>query len=426
MSDLYASFLPDSIIKRLSLRARELGAINLGQGIPSFPTPAHIIEAAKVALDDPIIGVYPNFLGEEKLRSVIVEKLNKEQNVNLTGKNDTLVTVGAMEATASVILGLVGNGDRVGIITPDYCNHMPQVALARGELMEIPMKVVDVSDSRNVPGVAYSHSENQSRVDSGNVMRVTESHSRNQFRWEIDLEKVESEMKNGMKLLILTNPSNPMGAVATRETLKKLITLAQKYHVWLLSDETYNFATFETPFTSALEFWDTYEQILVVRSFSKEYAMTGWRVGYLIARPEAMGTFTKVHDALVGTAPKISQRAAIAAITGPQDCVSEYRNTFLKRRDIACKLIDAAKGSGLSYAKPQGAYYLFLKYSKPISSVEMSEKLLTEAKVAVVPGSAFGSGGEGHVRISYAVDDQILVDGITRLTKYFKRLHKST
>lgn len=369
---MFASRLPESVIKRLTIRARELGAVNLGQGIPSFPTPPHILQEAKVALDDPTIGVYPNFLGELELREAIAKKLKQDiKNI--------LVTVGAMEATATAILSIVGNGDRVGIVTPDYCNHFPQVMLARGRLVSLPF----IEDKK----------------------------------WMLDTMRIEEEAKRGLTLLMLTHPSNPTGFVASREELGTLVKLANKYGFWILCDETYSYLTYDVPHVSLLDFWEKSDRLITVRSFSKEYAMTGWRVGYMVAREVTIATLAKVHDSLVGCVPKISQRAAIAALTGSQEFVTKNHKAYARRRQITMDTI--AHNSRLHLPRINGAYYAFPKYTGKRRSVDVCEDLLTKAGVAVVPGVYFGEGGEGHFRISFAVDDAILADGLKRLQRFF-------
>ncbi|MBI3559975.1 pyridoxal phosphate-dependent aminotransferase [Candidatus Gottesmanbacteria bacterium] len=369
---MFASHFPESVIKQLTIRARELGAVNLGQGIPSFSTPPHIIAAAKAALGDPTIGVYPNFLGELELREAIARKLNKDiKNI--------LVTVGAMEGTATAILSIVENSDRVGIVTPDYCNHFPQVMLARGEIVSLPLA-------------------------EGKV-------------WTLDLSFVEAAAKGGMKLLLLTNPSNPTGFVASRQEVQDLVALSTKYGYWILADETYSYLTYDTPYTSLLDFWDENERLIIVRSFSKEYAMTGWRVGYVVAREDTLKTFAKVHDSLVGCVPKISQRAAVAAITGSQDFVKQNQAIYARRRKITTDAIN--KTAVLTLPTVAGAYYAFVRYDADQASADVCDDLLTKAKVAVVPGAYFGEGGEGHFRLSFAVDDAILTEGLKRIRQFF-------
>lgn len=376
---MFAAKLPESIIKRLSIRARELGAVNLGQGIPSFPTAAHIIQAAKTALDDPGIGVYPNFLGEIELREAIAAKINQAWKLDLSGSQHVLVTVGAMEATATAILGVVEDGEIVGIVTPDYCNHLPQAILARARVVEIPL----------------------SESDS----------------WRPDLPAIEKAAQAGMKFLILTNPGNPTGVVFSKSELDGIVGLARQYDFWVLADETYGYLTYEHEFISLLAYWGRHDKLLVVHSFSKEYAMTGWRVGYLLARPEQISQLAKVHDALTGCVPKISQRAAVSALTSSQDIVSEYRAKLQKRQS---RVISGIAGiAGLHLAAPHGAYYAFVRYPGSMGSVEVADQLLNEVKVAVVPGVAFGKAGEQHFRISFAVDDTVLQDGLQRIAEYF-------
>lgn len=379
MTNFFAEQLPESVIKQLSLKVKAIGGVNLGQGIPSFPTAPHILRAAKSALQEKNIGVYPNFLGTLELREAIVQKLNHQYQLNLSNQ-EILITVGAMEATATTILSLIQNDDRVGVITPDYCNHYPQIALARGRLVEISL---DEKDS-----------------------------------WQLNLKKVEVEAKIGLKLLILTNPNNPTGAVFTKEELKQLITLAQKYGFWILADETYNFLTYETASTSLLEFYAIANRLLIVRSFSKEYAMTGWRVGYLIAAKEFITLAARTHDALVGCVPKISQSAALAAISGSQAIVTRYQKILSQRRSNACVYLDGLN-EFLTYVKPQGAYYIFPRF-KNRDAFTLCDEMLNRAGVAVVPGDVFGKAGAKHFRLSFAVEETTLNEGFKRLKKFFK------
>lgn len=378
---MFGDTLPESVIKRLSIRARELGAANLGQGIPSFPTAPHIIEAAKLSLDDPKIGIYPNFLGEIELREAISARIKAEYNLKISPEKEILVTIGAMEGTASAILTLTGNGDNVGIITPDYCNHFPQVALARGEIIEIPM------------------------IEDG--------------KWRIDRNNLEKVAKK-LELLIITNPNNPTGAILSAEDLMFLVNLSQQYGFYIIADETYAFLHYDNEFNSLFKYWGLSDRLIVVRTFSKEYAMTGWRVGYVVSVSQMISAASRVHDALVGTAAKISQRAAIAALKGPQKVVADYQKILKRRRDLAYQLLNEAKDV-LTFAKPEGAYYVFPKYQQQVFSKDLSEKLLAQAKVAVVPGAIFGAGGKGHLRISFAVDDEVLIEGIKRIISYLRK-----
>lgn len=376
----FATDLPESVIKRLSIRVKESHGVNLGQGIPSFPTASHIRAAARKALDEKNIGVYPNFLGTMELREAIITKLNRTHKTHLLANENILVTVGAMEGAATTILSIVENGDRVGVITPDYCNHFPEIMLARGEIVEIPML------------------ENNS--------------------WHLDFASIEKEAKKGLKMLLLTNPSNPTGAVIVREDMERLVKIADRYGIWLVVDETYWFLTYKTPRISLLDVWDRSERLIVLRSFSKEYAMTGWRVGYVIAKKEVIAIFARTHDALTGCVPKISQEAALAAVSGPQSIVKKYCTILEKRRGIAVDLL-SQMSDVLSFAEPQGAYYIFPKVKA--TSGKLSEVLLKEANVAVIPGYVFGKAGEGHIRISFAVEDETLVKGLLQIRDFFSR-----
>ncbi|MDO8451868.1 MAG: pyridoxal phosphate-dependent aminotransferase [bacterium] len=378
---MFAQHLSESIIKRFSIRVKELEGVNLGQGIPSFPTAGHIRDAARVALEERDIGVYPNFLGTPELRNAIAERLSHVHGTALESRN-ILITVGAMEATSASVLSILSSGDIAGIVTPDYCNHFPVVDLAKGTVREIAMMEGE--------------------------------------HWQIDMSTLEKAAKDGMKLLIITNPNNPTGAVLLKEQIQQILELSRVYSFWIISDETYSFLSYDRPFVSFLDFWSQSDRLIVLRSFSKEYAMTGWRVGYVVARGDTLGVIAKTHDALVGCAPKISQRAAMAAVVGPQTIVGEYVSVFRRRRDLACRLLDGLKDY-LVYAKPQGAYYIFPKYKMDIDSLTLSQDILEKAHVAVIPGSAFGTAGEGHIRLSFAVEDDVLVEGVGMLRNYFER-----
>lgn len=379
---MFAKQLPESLIKGMSIRARELGAVNLGQGIPSFPTAPHILSAARDALSDPTIGVYPNFLGELALRQAIADRLMREHPQHAFDTGRVLVTVGAMEGTAAAILAVAEAGDTVAVITPDYCNHEPQILLAKARVRQIPMKT-DAS------------------------------------RWQLDRAAIEKAFADGVKMIIYTSPGNPTGVVFTAEDISFLVELAKKHDAWILSDETYDFLTYDRPFVSLLSMAGDYEKALVVRSFSKEYAMTGWRVGYVVAHADALKVLAKTHDALTGCVPKISQRAAIEAINGDQDAVTEHKREYATRRERAIQLLSSVPG--VTLLPPEGAYYAFAKYSADISSTELAKRLLEEAKVAVIPGSAFGTGGEGYFRISYGVEEPVLVEGVQRIREFFSK-----
>ena len=289
-----------------------------------------------------------------------------------------------MEATAAIIFSLIGDGDTVGVITPDYTNHFPQIQLARGIVKELPMK--------------------------------------NNGGWKLDLDAIQKAAADGMKLLIITNPNNPTGAIFSASDVAEIVRLSNAHGFWVLSDETYNFLAYDEKPPSLLDWWNEGERLLTVRSFSKEYAMTGWRVGYLVARQSVRDTMAKTHDALVGTAPRISQQAAYAAVSGPQDVVHTYASVIKDRRDLLCEKLDQMP-EHLSYHKPAGAYYLMARYAADISSEVLCDDILKKTSVGVVPGSIFGKGGEGHFRISFGVTDDRLIEGIKRLKDYFDSQH---
>lgn len=338
----------------------------MGQGIPAFPTPVHIIDAAKKALDEPEINIYPNFLGILELREALAKKLK-------VSKEQILITVGAMEAFASSMLSLLDYNNLVGVLSPDYCNHYPAIRLAKAKLLEIPL--LEKKD------------------------------------WEIDFAKVEEAAKKGMRVLVLTNPNNPTGSVFEKKEIEKLVKLSNKYGFYFLCDETYSFLSYEKKFCSLLEFFKENDRLIVVRTFSKEYCLTGWRVGYVITSEPLIKIIAKTHDALVGCASKISQKAALVALTGPQDSVLKMKEELRRRRDFICEEL-TKMGDKVSFSKPQGTYYLFLKYKREENSLFLARKILEEDRLAVVPGIVFGQTGEFHLRLSFGGKEDLLKKGL--------------
>lgn len=380
-----AEQLPTSIIKASSNRAREIGAINLGQGIPSFSAPEAAKNAAIFALEnDPDIDKYPNYLGVPELRQEIANRLSNESMQNIKLEN-ILITVGAMEACQTIISSIVEPGDRVAVITPDYATHFSQLMLPDAVEVNIPMK--------------------------------------EELGWQINLDAIEQESRRGLKLLLITNPNNPTGSVISQEQLEQLISLSEEYGFWLLSDETYSYLTYDdVQHTSLTNYLNDHVNLLITKSFSKEYAMTGWRVGYLVADAEFIPEFAKTHDALVGTAPRISQMAALGVLQGDQSCVNEYVNAFSKRREYVIDRLSQIPGCSL--VAPDGAYYAFPSYEDALNSKELAETLLEEWGVNIIPGEIFGDGGQFHFRISMGPEFNVLEEGLNRIESYFKYQHR--
>jgi aspartate aminotransferase len=228
----------------------------------------------------------------------------------------------------------------------------------------------------------------------------------------LDPEAVEARVGPRTRAILVNSPSNPTGAVATRSALEEVVEVAGRHGLWVVSDECYEDIVFEGEHTSPAALGDR-ERVVSVFSFSKSYAMTGWRVGYVVAPSEVVRAIVKAQEPVVSSASTVSQKAAEAALLGPRDAVDAMRAAYRARRDLALSLLDER---GVGYARPQGAFYLMVDVA---AAEEPSEafalRLLRERHVAVVPGSAFGEGGEGMVRVSLAASEDAIRLGLDGL-----------
>jgi len=373
-----------SAIKEMPLLAEKVpGCVSLGQGIPSFPTPAHIAEVVCRSLrEDPWIGKYSLGPGLPALRRALAESLRKERGLSVDPDREVCITVGAMEGLCAAMLTLVDRGDEVLLPSPNYASHIEQVLLAEGRPVFFPLRRED---------------------------------------WGLDPEAVRAKVSDRTKALVLCSPHNPTGAVFGREALRAVAQLALERGFFILSDETYDFLTYDgESHVSLLGMPELRKQVLGFFSFSKKYAMTGWRVGAVVGDGELLDQIMKVHDAAAICAPTPSQVAALAALEGPQDCVQEFRRILEARRDRVCRRLDAM-ARWVSYVRPKGAYYLMVRtHGLAEDSMTVALRLLHEARVITIPGAAFGPDGEGHIRLSFGGSEEELDEAMDRLEAWFQ------
>ena len=368
-----------SAIKEMPLLAARVGGcVSLGQGIPSFPTPPHVIDAVSRVLREELwAGKYSLQPGMPELRQAAAEFLRTEKSIEFDPLTEIGITVGAMEALLAAFLTVVERGDEVIVADPTYEPHIEQILLAEGVPIFVPLRKED---------------------------------------WSLDLAAVRAAVTNRTRAIVLCNPANPTGRVFTDDEVRGLALLAQERNLYLISDETYEHLVYDgkAPLSpAALE--GMRDRVISVFSFSKKYAMTGWRVGFVGASADMMSELMKVHDSAAICAPTVSQIAALAALTGPQEVVSEMRRDLAKRRELICRRLDNLDGA-FSYIKPQGAYYLMARYNftgKP--SRELALRLINEARVITVPGGAFGPAGEGHLRLSFGGDEAEINEAFVRI-----------
>lgn len=345
----------------------ELGkdSINLGLGEPDFDTPPHIIKAVKDALDDGFTHYTAN-KGIIELREAISQKLKHENNINV-GPESIIVTVGASEALLICVMALIEKEDEVLIPDPGFVSYDACVKLAEGRSVSVKLKEED-------------------------GFRMT-------------TEEVLEKITDRTKAIILNSPSNPTGSVTQKKDIKGIADIADDHGIFLISDEIYEKIIYGKNHYSPAEFS---QNTITINGFSKTYAMTGFRIGYAAASPSLTEEMLKVHQYNTACASSISQRAALAALKGPQNCVDDMVSEFRRRRDLILRRLDEI---GIPCTKPEGAFYVFPK-------IENSREFVKEALkkgVVVVPGGAFGKYGENYVRFSYAASYEKIEEAMNRL-----------
>lgn len=355
-------------------------AIRLEVGEPSFTTPEHVIDAAMNAARAGFTKYGPNG-GLASLRELLAAKIAKVDGFEID-PDQVVVTPGGMNALSSTYMALIDPGDEVLIPTPGFPNMDQMVSLFGGVPVFYPLS----ADNAFLP----------------------------------DLAMLEKAATAKTKLLFVNTPSNPTGAVFPPGLMEGLVELCQRHDLWLLSDEVYDELILEEGIghTAAGRF-DTDGRVVTVYSFSKVYAMTGWRVGYAVASPAVASNLRKLQEPLVSCPSTVSQKAAEAALTGPRRPFDEMLEAYRRRRLAA---VAASAAAGLTAVRPQGTLYMLVDVSgwaRP--SLDFALSLLEHRGVSVAPGSVFGPAGEGWIRISLAAEDAAIVEGIERIAAHLRQ-----
>ncbi len=340
-------------------------SINLGLGEPDFDTPHHIIEAAKKALDEGFTHYTVN-KGIMELRDAISTKLGKDNSITANPES-IIVTVGASEALNLALQALINEGDEVLIPDPGFVSYDASVKLAGG--VSIPVRLTEEDRFRMTP------------------------------------ERVLERITPRTRAIILNSPSNPTGSVMKKKDVKVMAKIADDLGLAIISDEIYEKIIYDEKHYSPARFS---ENVITINGFSKSYAMTGFRIGYVTSTPNLIEEMLKVHQYNTACASSISQKAALAALEGPQNSINSMVNEFRRRRDLILRRL---KGMGISCVQPQGAFYIFPKIKYP--EIFVADAL--KKGVVLVPGSACGIYGQDHVRLSYATSYEKIEEAMDRL-----------
>ena len=375
------SLSPSGIRKFFDLLTTMDDVISLGVGEPDFVTPWRIREAAIYSIEKGYT-MYTSNYGLMELRQEISGYMSKRAGLSYDPANQVLVTVGVSQALDLAMRAILDPGDEVVIPEPTYVSYMPCVTLAGG-----------------VPVTVPTHMENGFRVRP---------------------EDIEARVTGRTKAILIGYPNNPTGAVMSRQELEEIADIARRRDLIVVSDEIYERLVYGTEHTCFASLPDMAERTIHLSGFSKSYAMTGWRIGYACSRPEIIEAMMKVHQYTMMCAPIQGQMAAIEALRSGDRAVEETREEYNRRRHL---MVRGLNRLGLSCLEPQGAFYTFPSIkSLDMSSEEFAERLLMEEKVALVPGSAFGPSGEGHVRCCYAVATDEIEEALVRIGRFVGRI----
>jgi aspartate/methionine/tyrosine aminotransferase len=391
VSDLLAGLAPSATLavdaKAKAMKAAGEPVIGFGAGEPDFPTPAHIVEAAAQACFDPSNHKYTPTAGLGELRDAIVAKTRRDSGLEISA-NQVLVTNGGKHAVATTFMTLLNPGDEVLIPAPYWTTYPEAVYLARG----VPVPVL---------------------TSEANGFRVT-------------VDELEGARTDKTRILLFVSPSNPTGAVVHRDDVAAIGRWAAEHDILVMCDEIYEHLVYGDVQSASLpvvtpELGDRW---IVVNGVAKTYAMTGWRVGWMIGAPDVINAAINYQSQTTSNISNISQRAAVAALTGDLSAVAQMRAAFDRRRRAMTSMLNAI--DGVSCAVPEGAFYCFpnvtgllgrsLGARVATSSAQLAETLLEIIKIAVVPGEAFGA--PGFFRLSYALGDDDITEGLERLTKF--------
>lgn len=375
------STIPSSGIRKffdLVMGAKDI--ISLGVGEPDFVTPWEIRESAIYAIEKGYTSYTSNY-GLLELRKAISEYLHDRHGVLYDYEDEIVITSGVSEAYDLAIRTITDPGDEIIVVEPSYVSYSPCVVLASGVAVALPTSI-------------------------GNNFIPT-------------YEEIEEKITDKTKAIVLNYPNNPTGAILDRKQMEEIADVVVDHDLILITDEIYEDLTYDGKHVSFSSLNGMKDRIILLNGFSKAYAMTGWRVGYIASTKEVIEGAVKIHQYTSICAPIMSQMAAIEAITNGNNAKQEMIDEYNRRRRI---IVNRLKEMGLNLSEPKGAFYVFPSLNGYLGSEEFSERLLKEKKVAVVPGNAFGDCGEGFIRISYATSRKNLIDAAERISEFLNDL----
>ncbi|WP_102026571.1 aminotransferase [Salirhabdus sp. Marseille-P4669] len=374
---------PSSIRKFFDLASSMENVVSLGVGEPDFITPWSIRESTIASLE----GGYTSYTanpGLLELRAEISNYLRTRYSLTYQAEDQLIVTVGASQALDLAFRALLNPGDEVLIVEPAFVSYASLVTLAGGSPVSI-----------------------HTSIENG---------------FKVTPEQIDAAITDRTKVILLCSPNNPTGTYLNEDDLKAIAEVVKKHDLIVVSDEIYAELTYDEEFTSIASIDGMYERTILVNGFSKGFAMTGWRLGYIAAPVELTKVMVKILQYTIMCAPHMLQHGAIDALRNNMDQVESMRKSYLRRRNY---FVQALNQIGLECHTPGGAFYVFPSIkSTGLTSEQFAEELLVQERVAVVPGSAFGESGEGYVRCSYATSLEQLKEAVKRIERFLGAWHR--
>lgn len=376
-----------SAIKEMSLLSAKIpGVASLAWGLPSFATPAPIRKAVNEGLAaDPAIGMYALPPGLPELRQAVAREHRGRTGVEVDPDRHVTITAGNMEGLNCLFSVLVDPGDEVIVTDPGFVSHISQIEFYGGK------------------PVFWSMDETAG--------------------WRLDVAALDPLIGPRTKAIVLVSPSNPTGRILDESTLRKVAAIAAERGVLIVLDDPYSHFLYEhrSNFFNLASVSAYFDNLVYLFTFSKAYAMSGWRVGYMICPETIRQEIVKVHDLSMICTPRVSQVAALAGLSSDPVHLAEFEAALGRRRALICERLDAM-AEVFDYVQPEGAYYVFPRLRHgPGDDVRFTHDLLRQAHVSVTPGSAFGPSGAGHVRMAYCVAEDVINRAFDRMERYFGR-----
>ncbi|KJL05328.1 MULTISPECIES: aminotransferase [Priestia] len=368
---------PSGIRRFFDLAASMDNVISLGVGEPDFVTSWAVREASILSLERGYTSYTAN-AGLLELRFEIMKYMKRNFNVSYDYQDDIIVTVGGSQALDITMRALINPEDEIIVVEPNFVSYSPLISLAGG----VPVAIETTAETE----------------------------------FKLQPRQIEEVITSNTKALLLCSPNNPTGSSLSKEELQAIADIVIKHDLLVITDEIYAELTYDEEFTSIASLEGMKERTIIISGFSKGFAMTGWRLGYICAPTEIAKAMLKIHQYTMMCAPTMAQYGAIEALQNGQHDVEEMRKSYRRRRNYMVKSLNQI---GLECHSPGGAFYVFPSIKKTgLSSEEFAEQLLLEERVAVVPGNVFGKGGEGHIRCSYASSMESLEESIKRISRF--------